>query len=608
VPAKGKAGLNMATILVVDDKPLNRSLLTTLLGYSGHRMVEAANGHEAIEKALVEHPDLTITDILMPEMDGYQLIRKLREVEGPKKSKFMFYSATYLENEALALARACGVSHVICKPAEPELILKTVGEVLASALSTGQTAEPSAVPEKEFYSEAVRVLNDKLYRKVEEVDELNKTLEKRIADRTWELEISNHNLKKEILERQKAEAEAVRSREEQLKLKGEFLSHISHELRSPLSVIHQFTTILLDGLGGALNGDQRDYLEISLRNVNQLKMMIDDLLEASRAETSKLTVRLSPVFPTDTATKVLQSLSAVAKEKGIELKIDAIGELPAIYADPGRISQVLTNLLDNAIKFSPPNTSVTLQLEVFADDPNFVLFSVADCGCGIEPELAERVFDRLYQIRGATQASRKGLGLGLFICKELIGLHGGKIWVNVRRKGGATFHFTLHIFSIEALIAPIILKDGHLAPSLSLLTIEVRPTAPWRTERDHQHMLNRATQILERCMLPDLDVLLPPQSVADADFFSIVAQTDQHGSEVMLARIRNQLTANPELQAAGVRCSMAGELLDIADIGRELPLDQCVARVAVDLKEKVRMKFTNGAQHDDGKEIVTHRR
>jgi signal transduction histidine kinase len=598
----------MATILVVDDKPLNRSLLTTLLGFSGHRMIEAANGLEAIEKALVEHPDLTITDILMPEMDGYQLVRKLRELEGSKKSKFMFYSATYLENEALALARACGVSHVICKPAEPELILKTVGELLASAESAKQPAEPSAVPENEIYSEAIRVLNDKLYSKVEEVDELNKTLEKRIADRTWELEISNHNLKREILERQKAEAEAVQSREERLKLKEEFLSHISHELRSPLSVIHQFTTILLDGLGGALNGDQREYLEISLRNVNQLKLMIDDLLEASRAETNKLTIRRSSVSTIEVAAQVVVSLRTLAKEKGIVLKIDPIGELSPVYADPGRISQVLTNLLDNAIKFSPSDTSVTVRIEVFADDPTFVLFSVADCGCGIESEHAERVFDRLYQIQGATHTSRKGLGLGLYICKELIGSHGGKIWVNVGRKGGATFHFTLPIFSIGALIAPIIIRNGRPAPSLSLLTVEVRPANPWRTERDHQHMLNTASQILERCMLPDLDVLLPPQSVTDADFFSIVARTDQHGSEVMLDRLRGQLTGSPELLAAGVRCSMAGELLDIEDLGRQLPLDQCVARVAADLKEKVRMKITNGAQQDDGKEIVAHRR
>ena len=282
----------------------------------------------------MEPPDLTITDILMPEMDGYQLVQKLREVEGPKKSKFIFYSATYLESEALALARACGVSHVICKPAEPELILKTVEEALASGQSPEQTPAPSSGPETPFYSEAIRVLNDKLYRKVEEAEELNKTLEKRVADRTWELEISNHNLKKEILERQKAEAEAMRSREEQLRVKGEFLSHISHELRSPLSVIHQFTTILLDGLGGALNQDQRDYLEITFRNVKQLKLMIDDLLEASRAETKKLTVRRTSISTTEMAEQVVQSLSALAKEKRSLLKMEPIGETSARLCGP----------------------------------------------------------------------------------------------------------------------------------------------------------------------------------------------------------------------------------------------------------------------------------
>jgi signal transduction histidine kinase/CheY-like chemotaxis protein len=599
----------MATILVVDDRPLNRSLLTTLLGYSGHRLVEASNGTEAIEKALTEHPDLTITDILMPEMDGYQLVRKLREVEGSHKSKFIFYSATYLESEALALARACGVSHVICKPAEPELILKTVEEVLASGPSTGQPAESSPGAETQYYSEAIRVLNDKLYCKVEEAEELNKTLEKRVTDRTWELEISNHNLKKEILERQKAEAEAVHSREERLKVKGEFLSHISHELRSPLSVIYQFTTILLDGLGGALNKDQREYLEISLRNVNQLKLMIDDLLEASRAETSKLTIRRSAVSTTEVAAQVEQSLSTVAKEKGILLKIDPIGELPPVYADPGRISQVLTNLLDNAIKFSPPDTSVTVRMEVFADDPNFVLFSVTDCGCGIAPEHAEHVFDRLYQVEGAMHASRRGLGLGLYICKELIGLHGGAIWVNSKNKGiaGTTFHFTLPIFTIQSLIAQIAVKDGRLASSLILLTVEVLPTTHWQTEHDHEQMLNKTYQILERCMLPDLDVLLPVQSLPDTDLYSVVARTDQHGSEVMLSRLQDQFSGNPELQAAGVRCSIASELLDLGDLGKEMPLDDCVARVATDLKERIRMKTTKGAEHDDGKEIIAHR-
>ena len=95
----------MATILVVDDNALNRSVLTTLLGYQGHRLVEAANGNEAIDKTLAEHPELIITDILMPNMDGYELVQKLRTLELPTQAPIIFYSATYLEGEAQLLPR-----------------------------------------------------------------------------------------------------------------------------------------------------------------------------------------------------------------------------------------------------------------------------------------------------------------------------------------------------------------------------------------------------------------------------------------------------------------------------------------------------------------------
>jgi signal transduction histidine kinase len=561
-------------------------------------LIEASNGFEAIERTLAEHPDLTITDILMPEMDGYQLVRKLREVEGSKASKFIFYSATYLEGEAQALARACGVNRVICKPAEPEHILRVVDEVLAS----GQRSESSASPETAYHSEAIRVLNDKLYRKVEEVEELNRTLEMRIAERTRELENANRGLKDEILERQKAEADAAQSRDERLKMKGEFLSHVSHELRSPLAVVHQFATILLDGLGGSLTPYQREYLDIMLRNVNQLKYLIDDLLEASRAETSKLTIRRSSISAAEVVTQAVRTHAAAAKEKGIELKIESSGDLPPVYADPGRIGQVLTNLLDNAVKFSRTDTSITVRTELFADDPTFLLVSVADCGCGIEPENAKRVFERLYQVKDAIHATRRGLGLGLYICKELIDMHGGGIWVDSKRKAGTTIHFTLPIFTIKNLIAPIIVKEGQLASALILLTVEVRPSGPWQAERDHERMVHKVHQVLERCMLQDLDVLLPVQSKANSDLFSIVARTDQRGGDVMLSRFRNQLASSRELQAAGVSCSVASEVIDLGNLGKELPPEKCIAQVAASLKERLRIDTTRGGEHHDGKE------
>lgn len=574
----------MATILVVDDNVLNRSVLTTLLGYQGHRLVEAANGHEAIDKTLAEHPELIITDILMPNMDGYELVQKLRALELPTQAPIIFYSATYLESEAQALARACGVSRVICKPAEPEQILRVVDE----ALAVGEPVSSTATAESTNAVAAIRVLNEKLYQKVAEVESLNETLETRVAERTRSLEAANLALQKEILERHKAEDEAAQIREERLKMKGEFLSHVSHELRSPLAVVHQFTTILLDGLGGALTKNQKEYLDISLRNINQLKYMIDDLLEASRADTAKLSIHRSAISLSPVVAQALTSQAVSAKQKSIELINDSGAELPAVYADSARVLQVLTNLLDNAIKFSPPNTAISVRTERFAEDPAFLLVSVADRGCGIDPEHADRVFDRLYQVKDAMSASRKGLGLGLYICKELITLQGGGIWVDTKRKPGTTFHFTLPVFTIKSLIAPIATKDGQPVSSLVLLTVEVRPAKHVLAHRERERMLRQVHQVLERSMLPDLDVLLPVQSLAGADYFHVVARTDLHGSGVMVRRFRDQLSRGREPKASGVDCSVTSEIVELSDEERNLPADERVARLAAHIKGRLK--------------------
>ena len=590
----------MATILVVDDNALNRSLLTTLLGYRGHRTVEAASGHEAIDRTIAERPELIITDILMPNMDGYELVQSLHALDANKQAQIIFYSATYLEGEARALARACGVSHVICKPAEPEQILKIVDE----ALLQGRPAEPPPGPTHSLYGDAIRVLNDKLYRKVMEVEELNGELENRVAERTRAWEEANRALRNEILERQKAEQEATQSREAQLKAKAEFLSHVSHELRSPLAVVHQFTTILLDGLAGDLQPDQREYLGIMCRNVNQLKHMIDDLLEASRAETSKLTVRRSSISIREVIAQALQALAETSKAKGIKFKFEFQEGLPLVHADPARIYQVLINLLDNALKFSPAETTVTVRAEVFADDRTFILVSVTDCGCGIEAEHAERVFDRLYQIEGAHQASRQGLGLGLYICKELIGLHGGAIWINSKSKGiaGTTVHFTLPIFTIKNMIAPIVVKDGEFAASLALLTIKVSPATSWRAERDREGTLQKVQQVLEGCILADLDVILPMQSQASADYISILARTDERGAEVMRVRFQDQLSRIKRPMASEVAYSIESEVVDLEKLDKESLPEKSVAHVAAFLKKRLKGTITKGAELNDRKE------
>ena len=591
----------MATILVVDDRDLNRSVLTTLLGYGGHRLLEASSGPEGLSKVQAENPELVITDILMPEMDGYEFVRKVRTLPIAHQPQIIFYSATYLENEALALARACGVNRVICKPAEPDEVLRIVGETLAQSSREDASTVETRAPERE----AVKVLSNKLYQKVKELEDLNNELERRVSERTAELEKTNRSLQLQIAERQRAETEAAKSNEERLRMKGEFLSHVSHELRSPLGVVHQFTTILLDGLGGSLTPEQREYLEITLRNVNQLKGMIDDLLEASRADVGKLAVRRSSIPLQNVIAEAVKSQQPIAAQKDISLKPSVSDKLPFVYADPARILQVLTNLLDNAIKFSQPKTTITLRAQPFEEDPHFVRISVADCGCGIKREEADRIFDRLYQVKDSVDESRRGLGLGLYICKQVVDLHGGSIWVKAKPGAGSTFHFTLPVFTIENMIAPLLAGKGRLAPSLALLTARVSPSSGWQNEIHRERALHRIHQLLERCVLPDVDVLLPAENCNGAELFAIVARTDERGAHILLSRIREQLSRCDDVRNAQARLSLDSKVFGLGDLIQNLAPERCAACVGDHLQQLLNQSKT-GANHNEQQQDTSH--
>jgi signal transduction histidine kinase len=245
------------------------------------------------------------------------------------------------------------------------------------------------------------------------------------------------------IERHRMKTELEQTRKKQLEMKDRFLSHISHELRSPLTAIYQFVTIVLDGLAGDINPEQREYLEITLRNINQLRTMIGDLLEVTRAETGKLAIVPQRISLGELIADTLKTLQASAKAKGVRLLAGVPGDLPGAYADPDRIRQVLVNLIDNAIKFTPEHGRIFVEAQVSDADPNYACVAVSDTGCGISPEGCQMVFERLYQEPNPTETSRKGLGLGLYICRDLISRHGGRIWVESQLGRGSTFFFTV---------------------------------------------------------------------------------------------------------------------------------------------------------------------
>jgi signal transduction histidine kinase len=248
---------------------------------------------------------------------------------------------------------------------------------------------------------------------------------------------------REALEQQEGARTLQQARQQEVELKDRLLSHVSHELRSPLTAIYQFVTLLLDGLAGELTSQQQEYLSIVLRNVNQLQAMVQDLLDCSRTDSGQLRLNLQWSSIVPLVDETLRTLKPVAAAKSIDLSATLPEPLPQVYVDPIRLQQVLRNLIENGIKFTPPFGSIAVGAHCPVDDPDVLCLTVTDTGCGIRPEDTTRIFERLSQATNKIDADRQGLGLGLYLCRELITRHGGRIWVDSQVGQGSTFYVTL---------------------------------------------------------------------------------------------------------------------------------------------------------------------
>ena len=163
--------------------------------------------------------------------------------------------------------------------------------------------------------------------------------------------------------------------------------------------------------------------------------------------------------------------TAQGRQIGFEIGLDS--RIPLVYADPDRILEVLINLTDNAIKFTPAEGSVLVQACMTEADANSVYVSVTDTGRGISREAQSLIFERLYQDPDSVDSNRSGLGLGLFICKELIRLHGGRIWVTSEPGEGSIFTFTLPLYSLAKLLAPVVVYQERLRAAFVLVRVEL---------------------------------------------------------------------------------------------------------------------------------------
>ncbi|MFH1285017.1 MAG: ATP-binding protein, partial [Candidatus Micrarchaeota archaeon] len=259
---------------------------------------------------------------------------------------------------------------------------------------------------------------------------------------TGYIEIASDMGMKKKIEEQEREKRKLEEAHRALQAKNEmgsvFVSNVSHELRTPLTNIHGYSMLLADGTLGELNEEQKGYMKVICDETARLTRLINDVLDLSRIDAGRL--KMTPKYFDMRELVDKCSCQALAEKKKLYVNWDMEEELPMVYGDVARVSQVLINLISNAIKYTE---SGGITVKVSRHKRSFIKVDVIDTGVGIPQEDLKNIFKRFYQVPGKQTAKREGTGLGLAIAKEIVNWHKGKIWAESEIGKGSTFTFTL---------------------------------------------------------------------------------------------------------------------------------------------------------------------
>jgi PAS domain S-box-containing protein len=531
-------------VLIVDDNPDNLRLLNKQLSSVGHVVIDAVNGLDALHKGLANPPDILVTDILMPEMDGYQLCMEWKSRALLKDIPVVFYTATYTTTDDETFAESLGADYFLRKPADFEVFLQVLSEVMAKAAAGKLNRSAISPPDfMNYLTRHNRILLNKLSDKVAELEKditerqraeqalkeseekfrqffenaqvysymvspagcivevnslvckalgyrrdeligqpiaklyapesipkshrileewnrtglieneeliiLTKTGQKRsvllsvgaIKDGSGQV-VNTISIQKDITELKESQAKAlqVETLTSLNQAKSRLLSDVAHEMRTPLQSIKGFIETLIEPDVKWSVSEQQDFLVEANKETDVLIQLVKDLLDMSRIESGKMRLDRQKYPLPDILESIKARLSVLAQHHTLVLDIPP--ELPDIYVDRIRVAQVITNLVENAGKFSPPGGKITIAAR--PQDHNLVI-SVQDAGIGMTPEDIDKIFDRFYRSEQAVSRKTPGNGLGLSICRGIVEAHGGKIWVDSIIDQGSTFSFSIPI-------------------------------------------------------------------------------------------------------------------------------------------------------------------
>jgi two-component system phosphate regulon sensor histidine kinase PhoR len=235
------------------------------------------------------------------------------------------------------------------------------------------------------------------------------------------------------------------------KIHKTFIANVSHDLRTPLAAIDQYVNILLEGLGGELTEDQRDYIDVIRRSSFRLHNLIENLIDANKVLSGDFKLKMEVASIQDILDIVLGRLQSQAEDKGLTLQVQVAEGLQPVYADKSRIAQVIANLAGNSIKFTEQGM-LQIRAGFMPRDEGRVIVSVEDTGIGIPKEDLGKIFDLFYRVEKDKVYVEEGAGLGLAISREIIRAHGGTLWAESMEGMGSAFHFSIPAYKGQAVI------------------------------------------------------------------------------------------------------------------------------------------------------------
>jgi len=490
-----------APILIVDDHEANLVALEVVLDPLGNRIARATSGTIALKEILETEFAVILLDVMMPELDGFETAALIRGRRQSAATPIIFITANSLTKEDALKGYQVGAADYLTKPFDP-IILRAKVEVFvelhrarkqlerqATALAESRLAQERAqayrtlaesIPQQvwtatpegaldyvnavvlDYFAQPSETIVGAGWLAVLHPDDASAAVVRwtlSVADGVpYEVEfrLRRHDgqyrwhlgratperdrdgivirwfgTNTDIEDHKRIESEHLRA----IKSRDDLLATVSHDLRGPLSSILLASEVLEPTVEAVARNRQ-----IIERSVTRMEHLIRDLLDMASIESGHLSVEPRPLVVEDVVAEALETIHLLAKSKVVSVASDLMASKLAIHGDRGRVLQVFSNILGNAVKFTPPSGKVSIRAA--PTDGSYVQFSIADSGPGIKQDELPYVFDRFWQ---AKETAKAGTGLGLAICKGIIQQHGGSIWVESQLGTGTTFHFTMPV-------------------------------------------------------------------------------------------------------------------------------------------------------------------